>query len=679
MLGRCRILRVTRFTLAAFLCISPACSSSDEPTAPPSDSGPQEAPLSVFTTPQSAADLDGDRWFDHPWPSDFRKDGKFIRVDGWPNPRQSGLIRSYLDAIRGKVDGFSPAAAGYLTFAAPLDEGTLPIDAKGSLDGSSTLQLIDVDDTSPDKGKRHPIIWKFRDRIGDYYFAPNTLSWAPALGRPLRFKTRYAIVATRSVKTRAGQAFGPSTALNEVLEAKGTVGAAWKPAIDAVVVAGVAKTSIAHLSVFTTSDPVAETLAVAEHARTLPAPKLKTLTADGTNADFDQYTGEYEGSPDYQEGTPPFSSVGGGFVFDASGKPVKQRDFELRFKLAVPNATKCPAPAAGYPIVLYAHGTTGDWTSFLDDGTARALATKCLASMGVDQIFHGTRPGAPALTDPDRDSKISLAFFNLSNATAARTNSRQSAINEVARARLIATGALTVAAAVSKTGAAITFDPARIGFFGHSQGGLNGALLLAVDDQTKGGVLSGAGSAISYSLLMKVKPDPSVAGLVKVFLGVQAENEDELTVLHPALSLVQTIVDPSDPVHYYGAIAKAPFTGHVPKSVLMTEGINPDGSGDNFSPPRTIEAGAIAGAFPLLEPVVYDIPEITKLAGMPAVALPVKGNAAGGKVTVGIAQFSPPSGSDGHFVVFKVPKARTMSTEFSASLLNDAVPSITAP
>ena len=51
-------------------------------------------------------------------------------------------------------------------------------------------------------------------------------------------------------------------------------------------------------------------------------------------------------------------------------------------------------PAGGYPIVLYAHGTGGDYRSFLDDGTGASLAQQCLASMGVDQIFHGTRPGA---------------------------------------------------------------------------------------------------------------------------------------------------------------------------------------------------------------------------------------------------------------------------------------------
>ncbi len=664
--------------LVAPLVVPFAGCSSDDATPPVENPSTGQAPSAVFTVPASAADLDGARWFEHPWPSDARRDPSgSIRLDGWPNPRLVKIVQTWQEQLRGKVDGFSPLAAGYLTFTAAIDPAKLPADAKASLSQDSALQLVDVDDASPERGERHPIIWTFRDRVGDYYLLANTLSWAPSLGRPLRPKTKYAIVATKALTGKDGTAIAPNAELQQVLAGEGPLGAAWAGALDALAAAGVPRDRIGHLSVFTTSDPVSETLKVADHARALPPPKLKSIAADGGAAGvFDQYTGVFEGSPDYQEGTPPYYESGGGFVFDEAGVPVKQRDFELRFKLVVPVAEKCPAPAGGYPIVLYAHGTTGDWRSFIGDGTAKALAEKCIASMGVDQIFHGTRPGAPPEGDPSAESKISLAFFNFGNAYAFRTNIRQSAIDEVARARLVSTGGLVVPADVSKTAAAIAFDPNRIGFFGHSQGGLNGALLLAIDDQTRGGVLSGAGSAISYSLLLKTKPDPSVAGLVKALMAVDADNEDEITPLHPIMALAQTLVDPADPVHYYGGMAKAPLHAHTPKSVLMTEGVNPDGSGDNFAPPRTIEAGAIAGGFPLVQPMVFDVPEITHLAGQAPVALPLKGNAAAGKATVALAQFSPPAGRDGHFVVFNVPAARALTTSFCKSLLEDDVATI---
>jgi predicted esterase len=663
---------MSRFSFALLLCLA-SCSSKSE-TATPTDAG-VDAPandgpaIARFVVPAKLEDLDGEHWFDHPWPSDLRREGNAIRLDGWPNPRGAVLISSYLKQLRGKIDGFSPMAAGYVTFEGPLDESSLPADALASTKEGSSLQIIEVE-----TGARTPVIWKFRDRVGDYYMVPNTLSFSPALGHVLKPHTKYAAVVTRAAKGRDGKPAAPNAALSDVLAGKGTLGTAWAPSIAKL---GVKADQIAHLTIFTTSDPTAESLKAAEDARSLPPPKVTMLAADGSAAEYDRYTGSYSGSPDYQLGVPPFLISGGGFSLDASGKPQKQRDFDLRFKLAVPKADKCPMPAKGYPIVLYAHGTGGDWTSFLGDGTATALAQKCLASMGVDQIFHGTRPGAPALTDPDRDSKIALAFFNLSNADAARTNTRQSGIDEIARAHLIKSGGLVVSAAVSATKADITFDPDRIAFFGHSQGGLNGPMLLATDDRAKGGVLSGAGSAISYSLLMKVKPDPCVSCLVKAFLQVSAENEDELGPLHPALSLVQTVVDPADPVHYYGALARSPFAGLSPKSIYMTEGIAADGTGDNYAPPRTIEAGAIAGGFPLLSPVVFDVPEITKLDGVAPVMGPLKGNAAGGKATVALAQFTPPAGVDGHFVVFDVPKAKATAASFCQSLLTEDVPTIT--
>lgn len=662
-------------TVVGFAGAGPACSSSSDqgPPAPTTS----EPPRARFTVPPALSALDDDHFYDHPWPSDFRREkDKSIRLDGWPNPRKATLVGKYLDQLRGKIPGFSPGTGGYLGFTKELDPATLPADAKASLSPTSTLQLIDLE-----KGTRHPVVWKLRGGglNGPDYYQPWVISWQPSLGRPLRGNARYAIVVTRAV-TGVADASGkklavePSTELADLLAGKGPLAADWGPAITALEKAGVAAKDVAQLGVFTTWDPTAELAVVAEHARSLEAPKVTRLVKDTEDPPtFERYEGDYDGSPDYQEGTVPFLTTGGGFVFGADGKPVLQRTFKLRFKLAVPGEAKCPMPAGGYPIVLYAHGTGGDYASFLRDGTAVSLADQCIASMGIDQIFHGTRPGAPPLDDPARDSKISFLFFNVDNALASRTNTRQSAVDEIARARLITSGGLVVPSTVAKRGKEITFDKTRIGFFGHSQGGLNGPLFFAVDDQARGGVLSGAGSAIAFSLIKKSKPDPSVSGLIKVIL--KPEYDSEFDEMNPIMTLIQTIIDPADPLHYYPHIATAPMAGRKPKSFVMTEGVGPDGEGDSYAPPRTIEAGAIAAGAPLLKPVVWDVPEITALAGTAPVALPVNANAAGGKATFGLAQFTP-NKKDGHYVVFDVPAARALTTSFCVSLLRDDVPTV---
>ena len=64
------------------------------------------------------------------------------------------------------------------------------------------------------------------------------------------------------------------------------------------------------------------------------------------------------------------------------------------------------------------------------------MARQCIASIGTDDIFHGARPGAPPLGDPNAETAEELAFFNFSNPAAMRTNTRQSAIDVVQEARL---------------------------------------------------------------------------------------------------------------------------------------------------------------------------------------------------------------------------------------------------
>ncbi|MFI5298560.1 MAG: hypothetical protein ACHREM_10720 [Polyangiales bacterium] len=672
-------------------CLVVGCSSSSSPASPTdagsdvsSDSTTDAAvgAFAVFSVPSSLDALsteDGSHFFDHPWPSDFRRDADgTVHLAGIPNPRLSPLIDKYVATMTGKVDGFSPVGAGYLAFTDDLDASTLPQDLKSSAASTSSVQLVDVDDTSPDVGQRTAVRLYFRSAVGTYYTLPHTLAWMPSLGSPLRPHTRYAIVATTALKNPAGVAFAANADLAGVIAGSGSLGGAWKPALDKLEAAGVARAQIAHLSIFTTSDPVGEMVKAADATRALAAPVQTDVAYVSSVATYDRYDGHYSGAPNFQQGTPPYAEDGGGFVDDATGTPKVQNTFTLRFRLILPKASACPMPTAGYPIVLYAHGTGGDYESFDNDGTGGALAAQCLASMGIDQIFHGVRPGAPP-PGPNQEGQEELAFFNTDNPVAARTNTRQAAIDEIARAHFVASGGLSIPASVSKTGTTITFDPKRIAFFGHSQGSLNGPLLLATDDNTHGGVLSGAGSTISYSILAKTSPDPSVAAFFKAILGVDPENVDELNELHPILSFLQMLVDPSDAVHYYPHLVRDPFPGRAGKSILMTEGVNPDGSGDTAAPPRTIESGAIAGRFPLLNSVVRDIPELTTLYAVAPMSAPISGNLQSGRATAAIAQFVPPVGHDGHFVVFDVPAAQLLAAKFCKSVVTDAVPIVGGP
>jgi hypothetical protein len=216
---------------------------------------------------------------------------------------------------------------------------------------------------------------------------------------------------------------------------------------------------------------------------------------------------------------------------------------------------------------------------------------------------------------------------------------------------------------------------------GHSQGGLNGPMFLAIDNQAHGGVLSGSGSMISISILEKTKP-VNVAGLVKTLMGLATVSEQqEVNPFHPGISLIQTIVDPTDPIHYVPHIVLDPRSGFSPKSVLMTEGVEADGTGDNYTPPHSIEVESVALGLPPENPVIHPVAE-DKWSDLSPVDIPaggLSGNLAGGAASGVLAQWHASQASDGHFVVFDIPAAMQQASGFVRNLVDDPKGRVPAP
>lgn len=675
---------IRALSLFALVQLAFGCSSDPTPSG-------DKAVHSLFAVRATLDELTGETFYDHPWPSDLRRDADgSVHFAGLYNPTQTVIVEDYLKTAKGLLKGFSPAAAAYLRFDGDLDPASLPADPPASIDPKSSVQLVDVDPASPERGKRKLVQLSWRKEPGVYILA-DTLAVMPALGYPLRPKTKYALVVTRAAHALGGASIEPSADLEEVIGTKPVqprTQAAhdlFAPAVQELAAAGVAAKDIAHLTVYTTNDPTEELFAVADDVRaSVPAPTVAAGSWQQKEQapSYDVYEGTYGPSPNYQQGNVPFRTPadGGGFAFEG-GKPKLAGTFDLRFALAVPNAQACPAPTAGYPIVLYAHGTGGDYRSFVDDGTAAALAQKCVASIGIDQIFHGTRPGAPPDSDPNKEGNIQLLFFNLNNLAAARTNTRQAAIDVIQQARLFTETNVKVPANVSRTAAEIGFDSTKVIFFGHSQGGLNGPLYLAADPSARGGVLSGSGSLITIALLEKTSPQPSVAGAVKTVLQLfDPEQQAELTLFHPILGFVQTIIDSTDPVHYMRYVIQSPRKSGAPKSIYMTEGIAADGKGDSYAPPHGIEVGAVALGLPRMAPGVRPVTEML-WGGLGDVAVPssgLTGNLSGGRASGVLAQWTPTRG-DGHFVVFNVPQARAQAAGFCKNLADDPAGRVPAP
>jgi pimeloyl-ACP methyl ester carboxylesterase len=221
----------------------------------------------------------------------------------------------------------------------------------------------------------------------------------------------------------------------------------------------------------------------------------------------------------------------------------------------------------------------------------------------------------------------------------------------------------------SVAGQKVRFDSARIGYFGHSQGGLTGALFLAVARDLRAAVLSGAGGGLSDTILLRKELDSGTNFDIKATLEgiLELEYEDELDLFHPVLTLVQTLVETTDPINYSAYYLNDRFVDD-PINVLITEGVD-----DPYTPAVTTDALAIAGRIPVIAPKVHDHPGFDLLDLTP-IHLPVQGNqqAEDGRVSTAVlAQFE----GYGHFVAFDNPTCRA----YYLSLFQSAFSTSEAP
>jgi hypothetical protein len=581
-----------------------------------------------------------------PWPSDLAVDsmGK-VDLRYIPGVMAGGLARTYVEQMAGKLDGFSPAGATYFRFSAIIDPRSLPATPGASVMPDASVQIVNVDPRSSEVGRSTPAIFQFRI-FASRYWPANTLAVAPAPGFPLRPRTRYAVIVTDRLRGGDGTPVRRdadfTSAIGETVPARlMRVADVYKPALMALPEA--LRSRVASMAVFTTSDPTEQFFrAVDVTLASAREPAVRMVMPSGSNEFYAIYRGTFGPNPVFQSGPAPYDAEGSGdFVADGAGAPIIQRYEEsIAFALTVPAG---PMPTNGWPIAIYAHGTGGDSDSFISDGTARSLAAQGIACLGFDQLFNGARTVAGGSPEGQ--------FFNFANPLAARSNNRQAGIDLVQAGRLVRT--LTLSAMVSG-GAEVHFDGANVMFYGHSQGGLNGPLWLAAAQGPAAAVLSGAGGWLSLSLVLKTQP-VNIPGIVAGLLSVPPS---ELTPLHPAITLAQTIADPADPAHYGRYIVNEPRMGGAPRHVFLTQGFL-----DRYTPPPAIAALATSIGLPLIEPVTH--PDVAApLADWPRVRAPFSRNLAMGAATGGWSQYNAPGRTDGHFVIFNVPEATLRAARF---------------
>jgi len=676
--------------LAGLDCLSGICSKAGltAPWTGATCNGQESAVAQVLFHVPRTGEPASDDFYSLPFPNDIRAPNKKINLTGHPHPGARllpfDLAARYLDAIEQDSTGFGVNQAIYFRFSRMPNMGSFT---------QGAVAVLNITPTSPEYGSPSGLSWTV-DGNRTPYICDRYLTIRPQFGHPLRPGTTYVAIVRRIATDTAGSAFGPDSDFTAMLAdgvpADPDLAAAWNAyaplrayLADAKAPTKLTVDELASAAVFTTEKIEDPMIAIQAAIAAAPAPTLSPLVRCGDpgvvspcddgltgdahtrgcfapSASFDEYQGTIS-LPVFQQGLPPYlDPPDGGVILAADGTATIVRNEPVCISFTVPHGT---APAAGWPLVIYSHGTGGSYRSAVElglaDDYAQGLDSGGLAvptaTLGYDGILHGTRNGGST-------RNVGELVYNFLNPRAARDNALQAAADLLAIPR--AFGAFAAQS--------IKIDPARVALYGHSQGGNAASLALAFQAGYGAGVMSGTGGTLIFTVLQKTKP-VNAGVLLPFLLGEASVGSND-----PVLNLMQMYFERSDSVNFGRHLFLEPYPGVTRRHALHVYGTN-----DSYAPVETQRLYALAAGFSVATPLVDNYPTAPDY-GMTLIAPPIKANQDFGGldiITAAQIQYQGPApdsnpDDDGHFVSTNNPSARAAIQKFLVTFMRDDAPTI---
>ncbi len=644
----------------------------DEPEPGDCDE-PTTGPVKAYFEIPGTSDADLGDYFRLPFPNDFYLEQGQLKLGDFP--RKTALVNKFVQVVEEQADRFSASPTVIFRFSGRVDFESL----------SGRFHLFDI--TDPESVSSPPLKLLYSPSSGNYV-CHNALSVRPAPGHGLEPGHTYAAFIDSGVLSRDGLEVQAPPQLQQVLadeppEDPTTAElhekfAPFRAYLDAQELAPEAVLNATVFSVGEVREPmnrlaadVAELDAPIARAWTLcdgetPSPCSDTTgTRDCGAPDgrYDEYHALVE-IPIFQQGEPPYFNEGGEISYSGV-----VRSEAICMALTVP---KGDPPADGFPLLLTSHGAGGSFRSHLSDAVAGMLSSEeavgdagaRYAVLGYDGVQHGPRRGMDELSsgvDPD------LLLFNILNPAGTLGTSLQGGIDVLSMARFAKS---LPEQAADELG--VSLNAERLMFWGHSQGAMQGAIALPYTDDVYGAVFSGLGAGFLQTMLLRTEP-AIIPQTVGPAIDDPGTNGDLVFggQFHPALALVQHLIDPADTLHHAERFVVEPVT--IPLHVFQVYGAQ-----DAYSPGVAQQSFAIAAGLTLAPTDDSATTPEEFLELVPTEALPVMGNVTfdGAEWTAGVRQYGPPGGGNGHFVAFNVPSARADIAHFLATSVLEDVPSI---
>lgn len=602
-------------------------------------------PRAVLEVPRDGAGLVD--FYRMPFPTDARRVGERIDLGG--HPSSSDALSRYIDASGQDLNGFGLNPTMFFRFSIPHDWGTV---------SPESIRIVNVDADSESYQQIQNVSWLSTFGGISRYICPNWLAMRPPHGSPLEPGTTYAAIVTDAVAPDGGGLYETSPDLDALLAGTAPADTALTRAWEAYAplrqyladTDDLTTADVLNATVFTTQDDTRLPGALRAAVREAGAPAAADLTAcddaatspcdDGTEARAcaagDGYV-EVHGRlslPVFMGGSAPYLDEGGGITVSSStGRPQVDHMESVCFAMALPEGDP---PAGGFPVVIASPGTGGSFTSLVR-GFGRDMAAQGVAIVSIELPQHGARRGGS-------DIGPEFLVYNFDNPRAARDVWLQGAADLYAAVSWVET--FDMAAGSSPTGSGIDFDELSVGMLAHSQGANHAALMVAEEPGLRAVVLSGIGGDLTLSMQHKRSPVDIAAVVPYALADADAEGRLAVGSFHPVLAIFQAFFDRVDPVNHARRLYRDPPGAGL--HVMATWGL-----GDTFAPDRTVQSYAVAARLPLVTPVLTRKSDgAVETFGLPTVDPPAMGNltVADEPRTIGLRQYEPAMGEDGHFV-----------------------------
>lgn len=638
-------------------------------------------------------DLDGNldtpaTFFDHPFPSDLRLTPEGgPDLTGFPNPRNTVILEALLTVARDRT-AFPANSTGYFRFTEPL-AARAPTDVIPAAIESPVL-LIDIDPESPDRGALVPAV--AQSLVIDDYVGGYTLAVSPRGGFVLHGERTYAYVIMRSLGDETGAPLGVAPAISALASGtapSGAMGAQaaalYAPLWETLDTLGVDREQVAAATVFTTADVVADLYELSEGVRARDSVTIDGLALDpddgATHPRFCELLATVS-FPQFQKGTPPFDREGL-FEIDADGLPIEQRRETAPVVITIP---KTEMPAAGYPLMLYFHGSGGLAGQVVDrgkvtveggeptkgEGPAHVVAAHGIAAAGsAHPVNPERRPGAP-----------DTAYLNFKNLAAFRDTFRQGVMEQRLYLDALLSLEIDPQSLTGCTGptlpagaTAFRFDPDGVVALGQSMGGMYANLIGPVEPRIKALVPTGAGGFWNYFILQTSLID-GARDLLSIIIGTP---EPDMTYMHPGMNLLSLGWEVSDPLVSMPRLGRRPLPGHPVRPVY-----EPVGKDDEYFPTVLYDAVALAyghqQAGELVWPSMQDALALAGLDGI--ISYPVTNNLpseAGGTYTGVVVQYEADEFYNSHGIYGQLDEVKYQYGCFLRSFLTTGTATVPAP